>query len=96
MIIHCGKECVESGEIVSHIKKAIDEEKYIILYMDYFYEKIRPDVFGKEHGKHTILIYGYDEHSKKFEIIEHKNKNSFIYEEQLIDYCDIEKDINHI
>lgn len=43
----------------------------------------------KNHFSHAFLIYGFDDNTEKFHIIEHKYNNSVIYMKRQIGYDDI-------
>lgn len=86
-IVQCGKRISEN--IVSDIKQAINLKRPTIINLDCFYESIRDDAYMKNHYPHFILIYGFNDNTKEFYIIEHKYKDSFIYTKRLIGYNDI-------
>jgi len=75
--------------ILEYIISAIDDEQPLIVYVDYFYESIRPDVFQKVHGPHTLLIYGYDRQLSIFYVIEHSNRDSLAYKKKQIHFTDV-------
>lgn len=91
-IVECGKRISEN--IVSDIKQAINLNRPTIINLDCFYESIRDDAYMKNHYPHFFLIYGFDDNTNKFNIIEHKYKDSFIYAKRLIDYNDIVSSYN--
>ncbi|GCE15722.1 type I polyketide synthase [Tengunoibacter tsumagoiensis] len=61
----------------------------VIVWVDCFYESIRPDTYQKIHHPHTLLLYGYDRDSQLFDIIEHKHMDSPLYEQRKIRFSDV-------
>ena len=71
-------------DIVDCIKTALAEKRLVILCVDYYFESIRPDTFMKEHGPHCLLVFGFNEGEKTFDILEHRHSGSLIYEKRTI------------
>ena len=78
-------------DICEVVKQHLDRDELVIVYIDCFYEKGRFDTFMKEHWPHTILIYGYDEISEEFSILEHTAKENLDYTPWKIGYGDLVK-----
>ncbi|CDZ24038.1 hypothetical protein CCDG5_0919 [[Clostridium] cellulosi] len=78
-----------SENIIGDITAALDENKPVIVWVDCFYESIRTDLYKNKHWSHTVLIYGYDEAEKTFNIIEHSFRDSLLYKKQVISFEDI-------
>lgn len=76
-------------DILCDITAALDENKPVIVWVDCFYESIRTDQYKNKHWSHTVLIYGYDEVQKTFNIIEHSYRDSLSYKKQVISFEDI-------
>lgn len=51
---------------IEQIKKIIDREKYICLFIDEFYIE-GTKYYGTKHYNHEIMIYGYNEYEKKLQ-----------------------------
>lgn len=75
-----------SNVIVSDLKSSISNGKPVIICIDSFYEPIRKDVYNKEHWPHNLLVYGFDDTREVFNIIEHKNRKSMVYEKRELSY----------
>ncbi len=67
---------------------SINDERPTIIYIDCYYESIRPDAYQKNHFPHTLLIYGYDNIDETFYILEHRYRDSYLYEKRTISYSD--------
>lgn len=80
-----------NDDIFDQIINAIDSNNPVILFIDCFYESIRPDAYLKNHFPHYILIIGYNSSEKEFHIIEHQYRDSFTFEKRTISFSDIIK-----
>lgn len=80
---------VESKDLISNIKNAIKNQRPVIIWVDCFYESIRPDMYMKEHWDHSLLVYGYNDENQMLNIIEHKHKENLFYRERTISYPDV-------
>lgn len=86
-IVQSGKNVSE--DIIADIKNALTAEHPAVVCLDCYYESIRDDSYMKNHFSHAFLIYGFDDNTEKFHIIEHKYNNSVIYMKRQIGYADI-------
>ncbi len=66
----------QSNSIVKYIKSCIDKNRYIYLCVDDYYIPNR-FCYKREHFKHDLLIYGYDDSSKSFLIAGYNNKGHY-------------------
>lgn len=57
-------------------------DKPVILWIDAFHTSYRKDVYHKSHWPHSILIYGYDEETERFHVIDHCRKEDLLYEKK--------------
>ncbi|WP_432409141.1 SDR family NAD(P)-dependent oxidoreductase [Wukongibacter sp. M2B1] len=80
---------VKSKEIVKDIKEALSKGRPVIISVDCFYESMRNDTYNKIHWPHNLLVYGYNEKEKTFNVLEHKNRGSVIYDKCIISYSDV-------
>ena len=80
---------VETNDIIGNLISSIDNERPVIIFIDCYYESIRPDAFQKNHFPHTLLIYGYNNIDEMFYILEHKYRDSYLYEKRTISYSDV-------
>lgn len=78
-------------DLISSLKASIESNKPVILSVDSYYESIRPDTFLKIHWPHNLLIHGYNEKRKEFNIIEHENRMNLSYKNCMISYSDLER-----
>jgi len=77
--------------LMSRIKEALLTNKPVIIRVDCYYMPIRKDFYLKEHFDHNLLFYGYDDAAEEFHILEHKNRDSLIYEKCILSYEDTKK-----
>lgn len=80
---------VSTNDIIRNIKMAIANDRPAIVRVDCFYESIRIDTYQKRHWPHMLLIYGYDDTEKVFNIIEHSDINGLDYSKKTISYQNI-------
>lgn len=78
------------SDLIPSVIKAIEAERPVIIWSDYYYNPLRTDVFHKEHGEHTLMVYGFDEARMEFQILEHTNRDSLNYSKQIISYNNLE------
>lgn len=92
LLMHIGiklKSYKKKDNLVEEIKNSIEQKMPVIIRIDCFLEPFRRDAYMKKHIPHTLLIYGYDECNRQFNIIEHKNKDTLSYEKKTIKYEDL-------
>ncbi len=77
--------------LIASIQSAIKRACPVIIWVDYYYLRNRSDTYQKEHGSHTLLIFGFNSSKKMFNVIEHSNRNSMNYSKIYINYDDVEK-----
>ncbi len=80
---------LKSVDVVSDIKKAIDNVKPVVVFVDSYYETIREDVYEKYHLPHSLLFLGYDEYNQLFHIMEHDDRYSLSYKRRSIGFSEI-------
>lgn len=73
-------------DIIGACINAIAQDKLVILRVDCFYESMRKDTYEKLHWPHYLLIFGYDNDSEIFHILEHENIDSFKYKKKTMPY----------
>ncbi len=84
-------ECMKCNNIIDDILVSLNDNMPIIVKVDCYYESIRKDLYNLVHLDHGLLVYGYDNLTSTFNILEHKNKNSLRYKHEIISYTDIKK-----
>lgn len=72
----------KSEDILKDIEKALANGQPSIVYIDCYYEPIRPDMYQKSHWPHTLLICGLDKRENELLVIEHDEVNSLKYEKR--------------
>lgn len=78
-----------SENIVEDIKSALLNDRLVILWADCYYMSIRREMYHKNHLPHTWLIYGYDEKTREFMIIEHKNAENLAYDKLIVGFDEL-------
>ncbi|MGG4551440.1 BtrH N-terminal domain-containing protein [Paenibacillus humicus] len=63
--------------IVDVVIKAIDNDKYVWLYLDRYYIP-ESDDYQKKHNDHSLLVYGYDEQNQFFYIADNLVNGKFM------------------
>lgn len=76
---------------INDIKTAVSSDMPVILWVDCYYEPIRNDTYKKVHWCHSILIYGFDENSNEFMVIEHLIKDNLSYKKRMISFENIKR-----
>ncbi|WP_297418088.1 hypothetical protein [Clostridium sp.] len=94
----CSEECLiqseckeKSEDLVQDIIESINKERPVIVFIDCYYEKIRPEMYKKVHWFHTITVFGYDIEDKTFDIIEHKYKDNLGYMKRKIGFLELKE-----
>ncbi|MBB6631394.1 hypothetical protein [Clostridium algidicarnis] len=84
--LECKKK---SDDLIKDIIDSILKERPVIVFIDCYYEKIRPEMHGKVHWFHTVTVFGYDMDNKTFDIIEHRHKDNLGYEKRKIGFTEL-------
>lgn len=61
---------VMSGDVIKDIKTSLDVNRPVIAYVDNFFWPPDTAPYFQKHNLHGIMIYGYNDYNKKFNIIE--------------------------
>lgn len=75
--------------IVEDIITSIDKNEPVIVFINCFYMPVRTENYLKTHLEHPIIIYGYDNIRKVFNIIEQKHNDSLSYYKTELQYNDL-------
>jgi acyl transferase domain-containing protein len=78
-----------SDNLAHDLIQTLAAQKLAILRIDCYYEPIRYDTYQETHWEHCLLVYGYDQTSRVFYILEHDDLNSLTYKPQTISYQDL-------
>ena len=78
-------------DVIKRLKSSINKGNPVLLKVDCFYESTRLDTYKKIHAPHVITVYGYNDKSKEFCILDHDSINSIMYKEKTLPYSDIQK-----
>lgn len=81
-------------EVVETIIYALGKHHPVILWIDCYKISVCKQEYRKKHVPHTILLYGYNNNSKTFYIIDHINEESNYYKMQEIPYHDVKEAYN--
>ena len=64
--------------------RCIDKGYPVIMGVDCYCLESRPDTYQIQHAPHFILAYGYDLEKKEANVVDHRYRNSFEYQEKII------------
>lgn len=81
-------------DIVSNILAAINNNRPVIINLDCYYLSIRPDMYLKHNWPHFLLIYGYNQQTEMFNVIEHTQVDSLTYRPRECSFQDIHNSYN--
>lgn len=85
--IHVQKrEIITTDELIAELK----DNKKAVIWIDCYYEPIRPEMYHKEHLAHTLAITDYDEDTEEFSVIEHSGANNMDYKQCVLGKQDLE------
>lgn len=91
----CGESLIKldckkkSDNLIKDIIDSIIKERPVIVFVDCYYEKIRPEMYGKIHWFHTVTVFGFDMDNETFDIIEHRHKDNLGYEKRKIGFAEL-------
>lgn len=74
--------------IIPEIECAIEEGHPVIIATDTYYVPHRNDTYLTQHGIHYICIYGFDNKTRRFNILDHASWGSYKYEKKEMLYSD--------
>ncbi|WP_422657544.1 beta-ketoacyl synthase N-terminal-like domain-containing protein [Paenibacillus sp. EC2-1] len=77
------------GEIETVLVQNISRGNPVIVWVDCYEIPFRADAYKKQHVDHTILVYGFDEGTQMFHIIEHDRRENLSYKPCLIAFNDL-------
>ncbi len=80
-----------SEDLILHTIAALSKNKPVIVGVDCFYLPSRKDTYQKTHWPHLLLVYGFNQSKKIFNIIEHEDLNSSDFQEKIIGFNDLYK-----
>ena len=72
--------------LVNDIIASINDGRPVIVSIDCYYMPIRPEFYLNKHWSHVILVYGYDDIKKNFNIIEQKFVDTLTYSKLELEY----------
>jgi polyketide synthase PksJ len=85
----CLEQKIICENVLNDIRTSIDDNQPVIVFVDCYYLSFRPDAYNKNHWAHAILIYGYDDNVKTFNIIDHDYIDSAVFRKRTESYNDI-------
>ncbi|MBY8914135.1 BtrH N-terminal domain-containing protein [Bacillus sp. YC2] len=74
-----------SEDIIEDIKKDIDRQKPIIIWLDTFSQPYRPEYMTK-HYRNCLLVFGYDETDRTAAVLENRHFDNLSYEVKHISF----------
>lgn len=80
---HMGVEMItkiSSRDLIADLTGSISDGRAVIINVDCYYNPNRKDTFNSMHWAHNLLVYGYDSLAEQFDIIDHRNRESLLYE----------------
>ncbi|UNK15974.1 phosphopantetheine-binding protein [Paenibacillus sp. N3/727] len=77
------------GDIKSKLIQSISQGNPAIVWVDCYEIPSRSDAYQKQHVDHTLLVYGFDEGTQMFHIIEHDRRENLSYKPCLIVFDDL-------
>jgi len=75
-------------ELVSLVRKLLNEQKYLNLYLDDYYIPFRPS-YNKSHEPHDLFFYGYDDDAACFHVLGYSGYGTPT--ESTLSYADFEE-----
>ena len=80
---------VDQTNFKERLIECLDQGRPVIVWIDYFYSPLRSDQFRKNHGPHSVLVYGYDLADEVFIILEHEQRMILDYKRKKIRFKDL-------
>ncbi|MDR0268475.1 hypothetical protein [Paenibacillus sp.] len=87
--IHCDYK-VSTDDIIGDLLTSLSQGRPAIVWIDCYYEAIRPEMYRKMHWPHTLAVFGYDQELQTFDIIEHAHKDNLAYEKRTIGFAELQ------
>lgn len=78
------------GSVIQPVIDSINAGCPVVLGIDCFFERNRPEFYLQSNWPHSILVYGYDGVKQEFLIIEHTGVNNLDYQKQTLPFLDLE------
>lgn len=82
-------KALESADLEECVIKSINAHKPLIVGQDSYYQPYRWDYYGKVHGSHFVLVYGYDGRKGELVIGENNYVTSFDFKEKRVPISDV-------
>lgn len=79
----------DNADILSETISSLREGKPVIAWVDSYYEPLRKDTYQKRNVDHTLLIFGFDDQTRQFHIMEHDRQENLSYAARTIGYDDL-------
>ncbi|MBW5446414.1 SDR family NAD(P)-dependent oxidoreductase [Cohnella sp. CFH 77786] len=75
-----------SDNIVVELLEHLSAGKPTVVWVDCYYESIRPDAYRKQHIDHTLLVFGFDRRERLFHIVEHDRRENLSYRRRTLPF----------
>ncbi|WP_341282703.1 non-ribosomal peptide synthetase [Paenibacillus sp. FSL H8-0537] len=87
--IGIGMETREVGHsVIEELKRAVLSHKPVIVRIDCYYASDRTETYQKRHWPHSWLVFGFDDSTQMFGVIEHDHIERLTYEKRWVSYED--------
>ena len=78
------------SDIIEAIKQSIAKEQPVIVWLNSYYQPSRNDTYRTLHWSQSVVVYGFDDDQKEFQIIELQHWESTVYKKRVISYEELE------
>lgn len=78
-------------DVVVAIQQSIQAGRPVIVSVDSYYIPGRKDTYQKMHWPHSLLVFGFDNPNRMFDIVEHRDRDSLTYDKRSITFDDLAK-----
>jgi len=69
----------DSADLCSDLVAYLSSGQLVIIKLDCFFVKRKRDLYQRKHGEHSVLVCGYDQRQKTFEVVDSENSQSVRY-----------------
>lgn len=83
------RQLIYSQDIIKTIKEAIVQQHPVIVRVDCFYLRGRPDTYLSKHWPHTLLVLGFDDKQETIAVFEQSDINSLDFTLKHITYFEL-------
>jgi len=77
---------IESKSVIDSIKDSLNQGHLALMTIDLYYQKDKVYYYQKQHGEHSVLVFGYSDENQCLYIIDNINKG---YQKYAVSYEDV-------